>query len=205
MFLAFLRTAWGFLKLIPWQVWAALAAALAIMYFGHIRYKAGYARAEAVYQAHFRDLERQRDEANKAVQKALAERNEAAEKLKKAHEEALAEAEAKRLKDLADQKRRLTANVTTESTRSCPDVPRSYILFRVDAAAFANGVGGAETAGTAAGVEPEGSGVSLPALAETDLAQANAFREAVTWGEAWRDYADRTKQTCEQAFEVLTR
>lgn len=203
---AALKVFWTFLKGIPWQVWAALGIALAVLYFGHTRYKAGYAEAEGHYIARFHELERQAALARLEVQQALKERDAIAEELKLEHEKQLAEAETKRLKDLEAQKRRLTANVTTENTRSCPDLPRSYILFRHAAADHANATDrGPETVGATAGVEPEPSGVSLPSIAETDLAQADAFREAVTWGTAWRDYAERTKTTCEAQFEILTR
>lgn len=37
-----LEMAWGFLKRVPWQAWAALALVGALAYFIHTRYQAGY-------------------------------------------------------------------------------------------------------------------------------------------------------------------
>lgn len=201
---AFLGGLWTFLRSVPWQVWAALALALAFLVYGHVKYKDGYSTAEGHYQAEFKRLEAEREAATRYAQEAIDAhaREIAAQRLEQ--ERALLAAEQRRLRELADLRRRLTIHVTAENTRSCPDLPRVYLLHRHDAAAYANRVERAEVAGTSAEPESEPSGVSLPALAETDIAQADAFRQAVTWGEGWRDYALTTKKSCEQTFAVLT-
>jgi hypothetical protein len=67
-------------------------------------------------------------------------------------------------------------------------VPRSYLLFRADAAAFANRAIAAIPA--AAGPEPveTASGVSLPALTDTDAGQASAYRACAERDEGWLKY-----------------
>lgn len=35
------------LKKVPWQVWAGIAAVIAILYYGHVRENRGYARCQA--------------------------------------------------------------------------------------------------------------------------------------------------------------
>lgn len=48
---AALKALGAVLARVPWQVWAALGIAFGVMYFGHVKFKAGYAEATAHYQA----------------------------------------------------------------------------------------------------------------------------------------------------------
>ena len=43
----FFKAAWGFLRAIPWPVWAALLLALAVWRYGELRYRAGVVDCEA--------------------------------------------------------------------------------------------------------------------------------------------------------------
>lgn len=59
------------LKRIPWQVWAALALAVAVLLYGHHREAQGYAKAEAVWQAKAAKLEAERKAALDSEEAAL--------------------------------------------------------------------------------------------------------------------------------------
>jgi hypothetical protein len=51
MTIAIFRSIWGFLKLIPWQVWAILALGIALLSFGKYEHHKGYSQAAAEYEA----------------------------------------------------------------------------------------------------------------------------------------------------------
>lgn len=44
---AFVAAAWTFLRAVPWQAWAAIAVAAGVWYYGHTRFEAGEAEAQA--------------------------------------------------------------------------------------------------------------------------------------------------------------
>ena len=67
------------LKLIPWQVWAAIGLALAFMYYGSVREKRGYAACTAQVQEATRIEETHRlTAANQALQEAQRRASESA-------------------------------------------------------------------------------------------------------------------------------
>jgi prophage endopeptidase len=60
---------WGLLKSVPWQVWVTLAAALAVLYYGHTKDRAGYERAQAEYVAIERDRQAEAAKLRAATEK----------------------------------------------------------------------------------------------------------------------------------------
>jgi hypothetical protein len=158
-------------KLGKYLLMAAVAIAAALAFGAHER---GIGYREAMDKV---DLQRQAEE--KAYLALMVKRQNAFNAIEKKYAELTASREGElqakdkqRVAELAALMKRGSEHVTPASTRSCPDVPRSYLLFRADAAAFANRATAAIP--TAAGAEPveTASGVSLPALTDTDAGQA---------------------------------
>lgn len=186
-FLAFFDT-----KLGRYVLMAAVAVAAAVAFAAHER-AIGY--KEAVDEAAV--AEKKREDAYLAL---MAKRQAAFNALERKYaalsaqrDRELVAKDTQRLAELAALKKRIPSYVTPASTRSCPDVPRSYLLFRADAAAFANRQTGAiAPAGAAAsGDAPEtASGVSLSDLAGTDADQASAYRACAERDEGWLKYKD---------------
>lgn len=61
----------GLLKRVPWQVWAALALAAAVLFYGHHREAQGYAKAEAYWKAEIDAMEAERQAALDSEEAAL--------------------------------------------------------------------------------------------------------------------------------------
>lgn len=169
---------------------AAVAIAAAVAFgareraIGYKQAVDAYSVAEKKREDAWLDLMAKRQVAFNALEKKYAE-------LSAQRDRELVAKDAQRLAELAALKKRIPAYVTPASTRSCPDVPRSYLLFRADAAAFANRETGAIPAASAAarGDAPEtASGVSLAELAGTDADQAGAYRACAERVEGWLKY-----------------
>jgi hypothetical protein len=193
-------TLWGFLKKLPWQVWAVISVAVALyagyLWVDHRGYARGKAAAEAVAAANERERVRLQKRADDIAQDALDGLAASLIQQQLDREAELQAAEERRLDDLAKLKGK--AHVTPVEAARCPDVPRSYLLFRAAAAAYANGAD--DPAPAAAGAIPSDapSGVSLapvdgapavgPVLSETDTGQAGAYRVCAERNKAWLKY-----------------
>lgn len=203
-----ITAALGFLKLVPRQVWYALAAiaALTALFFwiDGRGYDRGQARERATWQAREAKLVAAAAARLEAAQKALLARDAAQIIAEAAAAAERAMAAAKHARDLAALQRKVPTYVTRVQADRCTDVPRGYLLLRRDAAAFANGAADGLAAPAPAAPDDSPSGVSLapvagePAsgtyLADTDVAQAAAFRSL----------AQRLKDTDVWAESVLT-
>lgn len=112
------------------------------------------------------------------------------------------QSEDQHAKDLAALHARQAEYMGTLLLAAVPDVPRDYLLFRADAATFANG-GSPAAARRPEQIAPESSGVSFGSLAEADVAQADAYRSAVDWGRQWQAAAQRLEHQCKSEINIL--
>jgi hypothetical protein len=119
------------------------------------------------------------------------------------HEVELKAAEQKRLDDLAALKKGIPDYVSAEATRSCPDVPRGYLMFRASAAAFANSTRASPAADAGAHAADAPSGVSLSTLADTDAGQAGAYRACVERQSGWLKYRDDVEAWAAEVSRIL--
>lgn len=206
---AILKAVWGVLRAIPWQVYAVVAVVTAIFAVHvHLLNKAvdEQKQVDEAQCAAEKKAERDaRDRANALANAQLAEKARALAIARESAELDRQREEARHQAELLDLQRRKDAyvgpNVLKDSR--CSDVPRGYLLWRTDTAAFANGAQLPAGPQAKDGPLDEPSGVSLSALADTDLAQADAFRKARQWGSEWRDYALELKTYCEDTLTTL--
>jgi hypothetical protein len=71
------------LKKVPWQVWAAIAGVLAIMYYGHVREKRGFAKChDAVVTATEVETKRRAEAAEASAAEAQSRASESAQRAK---------------------------------------------------------------------------------------------------------------------------
>lgn len=193
---------WKIAQAIPWQVYAVLGVLISLYGF-------------AVHERHVgRDQE-------------IAKLAAAAESQRKAQERVDALAHAKALQDAASAKAHIEAqdldlqraadeivalrgSLKGEKSAFTPpatvarfgELPAGYMLWRDAAVAVANG-GDTAVAGPAKESVDRPSGVSLDRLEDLDAEQALAFRQAVTWGAGWKNYALEIKRLCEANIETL--
>lgn len=187
----------AFLKLVPTSVWIGLAAAVALLglvwaidHRGEVR---GAARVQAAWDADKLARERATALANAELADAGYQAKRKADALAALLEHEKEQAAAARAA-LANRK---DAYVAPALTKSCPDVPRGYLLWRSAAAAYANGADFPPAPNPSDLSLAFPSGVSLGTLSDTDLAQAAAFRDALQWGNGWKQYAANVGDYCD--------
>lgn len=202
--LAFIGKLFG---MIPAKAWPYIGLAVALMLLHldleHRAVQAAVAKNEAKHAKIDAERAAAQKKADALAQKKLDDARTQNVQLQLDRNDELAAAEAKRVADLADLRKRMPAYVS-HLTLPDADVPRGYILWRSAAAAFANGADGAAPPGPAEGSLDGPSGIPFATLAETDAAQADAFRAAVAWGRGWQTYARDLKAACETDLSILT-
>jgi hypothetical protein len=183
--LAFFDTSLG-----RYVLMAAVAIAAAVAFGAHER-AIGYKEAVDAYAIQ----EKKRDDAYLALmarrQTAFSALEKKYSELSAQHDRELVAKDGQRMAELAALKKRIPTYVTKASTRSCPDVPRSYLLFRADAAAFANRQASAIAPAAAAAsgdAAQTASGISLDDLSGADADQAGSYRACAERDEAWLKY-----------------
>jgi hypothetical protein len=181
---------------------AAVAIAAAVA-FGSWQRSIGY--REAVDEYHAQETKRERAWLHIAAvrQGALLELRKAYDELNAQRDRELKAKDAERLQQINDLKKRIPTYVSPASTRSCPDVPRGYLLFRADAAARANSAGAPAGPESTAELEDTPSGVSLSTLAETDAGQADAYRACADRDAAWLKYEADVEAWAEKVRQIL--
>lgn len=114
--LVFLRDAWGFLKSVPWQVWAFAAVVALAMWYGHRREQSGYERAvDECIAAH-----RATDAAIAAIEIAKLEQSEkAAQEASTKAQEATTDTRVK----TATAVERVKNETARIDTTACPALP----------------------------------------------------------------------------------
>src|SRR5688572_15297724 len=181
---------------------AAVAIAAAVA-FGAWQRAIGY--REAVDEYHVEEQKREREwlRVTAVRQSALFELREAYYALLAQRDLELQAKDRQREQEIDDLRKEIPTYVSTENTRSCPDVPRGYLLYRAAAAARANAAGPGPGPESGAHLEDAPSGVSLPTLAQTDLAQANAYRACADRHAAWLKYEADVEAWVEKVRHIL--
>lgn len=195
-FVAFLKSAWGILKLIPWQVYAVIAGGIAIYGYGLNEHHLGFKEAKAE-DAKAEEVKRKAQEASNAL--ANAQLFSVGFDAKKRADFA----EWKLQDEAKDHAVKLAAAQSKEKNyepaivlAAVPQLPVGYILWRLDTAGFANGIDIPDAPAAPKESLGQPSGLSLTEISDLDLAQASAFREAVTWGKSWQQRARDVEQEC---------
>lgn len=207
MFLAFLRTAWTFLKMIPWQVWAILGAlAAAVVYtlwIDHRAYERGERHATEKYER-IRLAEREAQiKADQAASFALSQLTERLDRARVDEEKRLQDAEIARRDEVKRLEGRFHALVSATQLARCPDVPRGFLRFWTEASAFANGrVDSAPAPASAESLDPP-SGVPLPAVASTITGQAGAYKACAERQAGWLKYHEQVNEWAKEVNKIM--
>jgi hypothetical protein len=178
----------SFLKSIPWQVYAILAVVVGLGIAHVSLVREAVARNDAKWVGRLEEQKRRQDAADAKAKHEIAALQSLYTEATARHEASLKAVQSQRLQELTKLKERLAAYVTPLQLARCNDVPRGYLLFRSDAAAFANSRPIAGAAEAPADPVDSPSGVSLESLAEADAAQAAAYRTCADRDAAWRKY-----------------
>lgn len=202
----------AFLRGVPLKAWLVLAAFAAVVGLHFVLEARALAGNDAKWEAKLVDrlaaqkraFERQIQDARDAAQKKLDALRDDNAKLQRERDAALKAAEARRIEAVANLKKGFAHYVTPLQLSRCSDIPRGFLLFGADAAAYANG-GNPPVAPPAPDLALDApSGVSLDALAGTVAEQAGAFRqcrERVLAWETWARDVDDSFERLKQIFE----
>jgi hypothetical protein len=193
--MSILLMVWGFLKRIPWQVWAVLAAGLAFMIWlgvhDHALTKKVTLERDTYWQGREKeandkyaaDLNRKRGEISDLVLKGLADRDALEKKL---HDQAMA-ADVK-FNELKNRR----SNYVTQTANSRCDLTRGVILQFNSGAARANGAPepvDSRATDPGADLVDRSAGVSLDTLSagieSTQKALGKCRNQVIGWQQFW--------------------
>lgn len=195
--LAFLKAAWGIAKLIPWQIYVVIGLFAAAYAYGLSEHHIGYKEAKDEDAKIAEAKQKAQDAANALANAKLFSVAYTAQKQADFLAWKLEDEKKDNAVQLAAAKSKEPNYVSPLALGgNDPILPRGYILWRVDTAAYANGIDFPDAPAAPAGTLGQPSGVSLSTFSDVDLAQATAFREAVQWGSAWKDRANLLETTC---------